>query len=180
MTVEYWDYHCGLIGYKVLKVPRPMTHQVTPSPDSDRGPGIYQPVVLTRDSLPSFHQNAEGGTLRRKRNEQVVEPGRVNRMGGTGVRPVDSALGGDVLQHAINPARAVPVADAAVKIIQDNQKLHAQFKIFEETDKELNLKITKLTEEIQKERHEYARLLLETKMLEKVKRERAIREMRHS
>ena len=54
------DYHCGLIGYKVMKAPRPMTHQVTPSPKSDRGPGIYQPVVLTRDSLPSFHQNTVG------------------------------------------------------------------------------------------------------------------------
>ncbi|XP_042039413.1 protein MICRORCHIDIA 6-like [Salvia splendens] len=169
MTLEYWDYHCGLIGYKVLKAPRPMTHQVTPGPKSDRGPGIYQPVVLTRDSLPSFHQNTGGGTLKRKRNEQVVEPGRVNRIGGTGLRPVDSALGRDVPQHAINPARAVQVADAAVKIIQDNQKLHAQFKEYEETDKELNLKITKLTDEIQKERREYARLLLETKMLEKVK-----------
>ncbi|KAL1568230.1 protein MICRORCHIDIA 6-like [Salvia divinorum] len=180
MTLEYWDYHCGLIGYKVLKVPRPMTHQVTPSPKSDRGPGIYQPVVLTRDSFPSFHQNTEGSTLKRKRNEQVVEPGMVNRMGGTGLRPVDSALGGNVLQHAINPARAVQVADAAVKIIQDNQKLHAQFKEYEETDNELNLKIAKLREEIQKERREYGRLLLETKMLEKVKRERAIRELRHA
>lgn len=34
----------------------------------------------------------------------------------------------------------------------------------------LSMQITKLTEEIQKERREYARLLLETKMLEKVKR----------
>lgn len=59
-----------------------MAHQVAPNPKSNCGPGIYQPVVLTRDSssafglrastadgvkkdasgnsMPSFHQSTEG------------------------------------------------------------------------------------------------------------------------
>ncbi|KAG6390892.1 hypothetical protein SASPL_148637 [Salvia splendens] len=201
MTQEYWDYHCGLIGYQAKKIPRTMAHQVVPNPKSNCGPGIYQPVVLTRDSssafgvrassaagvkkdasgisLPSFHKSTEEAALKRKRHEQVVETGRANRMGGTRVRSVDNAHSGDVQQRAIYPARAFQVDEEAAKIIQDNRNLCARFKEYEGIDKELNLKITKLKAEIEEARREYARMLLESKVLEKVKRGKGNREQGH-
>lgn len=201
MTQEYWDFHCGLIGYQVKKSPQPMAHQLAPNSKLDTGPRIYQPVVLESPgtigvkastaagvrrevgplsnsvptksgiSFPSFHQNAEGATFKRKRHEQVVEPERAKGMGS---RPVDGAHGRDVRQHAVDPARRLEDEEAAY-IIQENRKLRAQCQEYEEIDKEHNLKITNLRAEIREARREYARLLLESKMLEKVSENRVPR-----
>ncbi|XP_057804508.1 protein MICRORCHIDIA 6 [Salvia miltiorrhiza] len=181
MTQEYWDYHCGLLGYQVKKPPRPMAHQVAPNPVSGREAGIYQPVMLTKDSsgavgvrleasgisLPSYHHCTEGATLKRKRQGQVVDPKRPKMTGGA-----------DVLQHATNPDRQLQ-DEESVMIIQENQMLRSQCKEYEEIDKALNLKIAKLREEISDARREYARMQIESKVLEKVKRERENRELRH-
>ncbi|KAH6815751.1 hypothetical protein C2S51_020571 [Perilla frutescens var. frutescens] len=199
MIQEYWDCHCGLIGYHVKKAPRPMAHQLAPNSKLDTGPNIYQPVVLGKESsgtigtkassatevrqevsplsnhvptnsgisFPSFHQNAERTTLKRKRSEQVEELERGNRVRGMGPRPVDNANSRDVRQHAVDPARQLQ-DEEVTDIIQLNRRLRAQCRKYEETDIELNLKITNLRAEIHEARREYARLLLESKMLEKV------------
>lgn len=203
MTLEYWDYHCGLLGYQSHKKhPQPVAHQPAPNSKLDPVPGIYRPVMLAKNSsgsigvkassaagvrrevsavsnhlptksgitFPSMHQNTEGATFKRKRHEQLMEREKANR------RPVDIAQGRDVLQHAVDPARKLQDEEAA-NIIQENQKLRAQCQEYEETDRELNLKITNLRTEIGTARREYARLLLESKLLEKVKNEN--RQQRH-
>ncbi|KAK6148355.1 hypothetical protein DH2020_019267 [Rehmannia glutinosa] len=199
MTQEYWDYHCGLLGYQVKKTPRPnMISHV--APNSRLGHSIYQPVMLGKDSgaigakasfaagairhevstpsnhvaaksgrsVPSIHQKTPGAAFKRKGHDHVVELKRVKRMGVIGSGTVDSACG-DV-QHAVDPAKQLEDQEAA-NIIQENQKLHAQCQEYEKTDEELNLKISRLTAEVREAQRDYARLLLESKLLERVKRE---------
>ncbi|KAG8378827.1 hypothetical protein BUALT_Bualt07G0025300 [Buddleja alternifolia] len=188
MTQEYWDYHCGLLGYQVKKHPRPtMTSHA--SSDSRQGHGIYQPVLLGRDtsgaigakvsstpgasridiSSSSLHRNSQGAPLKRKKHDYVVEPERVKRTGAIGSKTIDSARGGDLLP-AINPANQME-NEETVNIIQENRKLRAQCQEFEKTDEELNLKVDRLRIEVREAQREYAQLLLEAKLLEKVKRE---------
>ncbi|KAI3454468.1 hypothetical protein Pfo_011131 [Paulownia fortunei] len=201
MTQEYWDYHCGLIGYQVKKKPRPnmIPHAAS---ESRLSHGIYQPVILGRDSSGaigakassasgasrhevsassnhvaaksgmsalSFHRNSQGATFKRKGLDHVVKPERVKRTGILGSRTIDSARGGDV-QDAVDPAKQLEEQEAA-NLIQENQKLRVQCQEYEKTDEELNLKITRLMAEVREAQREYARLLLESKLLEKVKKE---------
>ncbi|KAL8028946.1 hypothetical protein ABFX02_14G195700 [Erythranthe guttata] len=201
MTQEYWDYHCGLIGYQVKKKPRPNVMPQCGS-DSRLSNGIYQPVMLSRDSsktigakaspaagarrdevnaslnyapaksgmsVPSFHQNPQGVTSKRKGHDHFVEPERVKRIGAIASRSTGSAQGGAV-QIAVDPAELLEDQEASDVIIE-NEKLRAQCKEYETTDEELNLKITRLTTEVREARREYARLLIESNLLEKVKKE---------
>ncbi|KAK4479353.1 hypothetical protein RD792_014865 [Penstemon davidsonii] len=182
MTVEYWDYHCGLIGYQVTKKLRT---SITPpvSSVSKQGHCIYQPVLLGKDSSTtpatkvstaaetiqheinaspkqSFHRNSQGALLKRKGYDHVVEPERVKRMRVTGSQTSDTDHGGN---HAVVPANQLE-DQAAVHIIQENKMLHAQCQEYEKTWEELNLKVTHLKAEVQEAHREYARLLLESKM----------------
>ncbi|KAK6123520.1 hypothetical protein DH2020_042727 [Rehmannia glutinosa] len=211
MTQEYWDYHCGLLGYQVKKTPRPnMISHVAPN---SRLAGAIRHEVSTPSnhvaaksgrSVPSIHQNTPGAAFKRKGHDHV-ELKRVKRMGVIGSGTVDSACGGDVqvfnviyvnshsgvnsdagvkqrsgvisnlgvnsdAGHAVDPAKQLEDQEAA-NIIQENQKLHAQCQEYEKMDEELNLKISRLTAEVREAQRDYARLLLESKLLERVKRE---------
>ncbi|KAK4394726.1 protein MICRORCHIDIA 6, partial [Sesamum angolense] len=168
------DYHCGLIGYQVKKKPQPtmMPHLAK---DSRQVHGVYQPVLLGRDSsatpgipVTSSHRNSQGAPLKRKANDGVG-PERVKKMVATESRTVDGAHGGEV-QHAVDPAKQLECQEAA-HIIQENQKLRARCQEYEKMDEELNAKITRLMTEVREAHREHARLLLESKLLEKVKQE---------
>ncbi|KAK4437267.1 protein MICRORCHIDIA 6 [Sesamum alatum] len=200
MTQEYWDYHCGLIGYQVKKKPQPtmMPHSAK---DSRQVHGVYHPVLLGRDSsgvtaakassaapaswcevsvslnhvaatsgipVTSSHRNSQGAPLKRKANNGVG-PERVKKMVATESRTIDGAHGGDV-QHAVDPAKQLEGQEAA-NLIQENQKLRAQCQEYEKMDEELNAKITRLMAEVREAQREHARLLLESKLLDKVKQE---------
>ncbi|KAL3824856.1 hypothetical protein ACJIZ3_020885 [Penstemon smallii] len=223
MTLEYWDYHCGLIGYQVAKKLR--TSMTPPASSvSKQGHCIYQPVLLGRDSSAtpatkvstaaetiqheinaspkqSFHRNSQGALLKGKGYDHVVEPERVKRMRVTGSQTSNTDHGGNVHVsvfvklfftfnfqnfglvnsgflldpiHAVVPANQLE-DQAAVYIIQENKKLHAQCQEYEKTWEELNLKVTHLKAEVQEAQREYARLhtrlLLEPKVLDKAKPE---------
>ncbi|KAL6524494.1 hypothetical protein OROHE_016165 [Orobanche hederae] len=184
MTQEYWDYHCGLIGYQVKKAPRPTMTIPHAASNSRLGNSIYQPVMLGIDSrrkvsalsnhvaaksgrsVLSIYQNSPGNTSKRKGHDHVVEPGRVKRVGVVGSR-ISSNSCSDSPQHAVESAKQLEAAN----MIEDNRNLRAQCQEFEKTDEELGLKITRLTEEVREARRERVRVLLELKLLEKVKRE---------
>ncbi|XP_051139500.1 protein MICRORCHIDIA 6 [Andrographis paniculata] len=216
MTLEYWDYHCGLIGYQVTKNPRPNTTSYAQIPAPSRQPNaqipapsrqsnaqipapskqpnsIFKPVVLTKN--PSDHvvgakapsavsssrhqvrsnqatkeysnpmgalieQFLEGPPSKRKAHAQSAEPKKIRRTETTAT-PANNSDGGVVeVVGTVNQ-------DAAA-IIQENKRLKAQCEEYEKQDEELNQKVTRLTEEVKGAQREYARLLLESKILERV------------
>ncbi|XP_073048631.1 protein MICRORCHIDIA 6-like isoform X2 [Primulina eburnea] len=162
MTQEYWDYHCGLVGYQPKKQPRPAIAQF--SSDSAQVRGTYQPILLGKDSVVAAGEvNASslnrmapnrGVALKRKDNDHVVESAREKKMAVKGPRTA-SVVHGQGVQEAVS-------------IIQENQKRHAQCEEYKKTEEELNFTITRLREEIQEAKREYARLLLESKFLDRV------------
>ncbi|KAL3642336.1 hypothetical protein CASFOL_013151 [Castilleja foliolosa] len=192
MTLEYWfgrDYHCGLLGYnqKFPHKPNKSTYAVS---DSGKGHGIYQPVVLGKDSgaspykvnalsnhieaksrrsTPPIYQNSPGPGLKRRGNDRVVELERVKRTGVIGSRSSNALCSGNV-QHAVEPAKQL-VDQEAANIIQENRNLHAQCEDLQKTDEALDNKISRLREELRVARKERVRVLLELKILEKVKKE---------
>ncbi|KAL2492634.1 Histidine kinase [Abeliophyllum distichum] len=166
MTQEYWDYHCGLIGYHQVRKKPPATMTSHGSFYSRQDHGIFQPVLLSRDS-GAFHQNSQGAPLKRKERDHTVEPERVKRKGV--FRTTATAHRQDV-KHAVGPANQTGDQEAA-NIMQDNQTLRARCQEYGKREEELNLKVNRLRMEIKEAQLEYARLLLESKLLEKVKRE---------
>ncbi|XP_022845074.1 protein MICRORCHIDIA 6 isoform X2 [Olea europaea var. sylvestris] len=168
MTQEYWDYHCGLIGYHQVKKNPPATMTSNGSFNSRQDSGMFQPVVLSRDSPGSFHQNSLGEPLKRKELDHAVEPGRV-KWKGVESRTTATAHKQDA-QHATGPANQMVDQEAAI-IMEDNQTLRAKCQEYEKREEELNEKVNRLRKEIKDAQHEYARLLVESKLLEKVKRE---------
>ncbi|PIN20254.1 MORC family ATPase [Handroanthus impetiginosus] len=191
MTQEYWDYHCGLIGYQVKIKPRPnmLPHAAS---DSGQGHSLYQPVVLgrgsssaigTKESSASVDSRHEvSAALNQKKAKSAISapsfhrnaPGApFKRKGHDDVLEparvnktrTDSAHGG-YAQHAVDPEKQFEEQEAA-NLIEENQKLRAECQEYEKTDEELNFKITRLTAEIREARRQYTRLLLESKVLEK-------------
>lgn len=167
MTLEYWDYHCGLIGYHQIKKNPPATMTSNGSFNSRQDCGMFQPVLLSRDSSGSYHQNSPGEPLKRKERDNTVEPGRVKRKG---VESRTATAHKQDVQHAVGPANQMVDQEAAI-IMEDNQTLHAKCQEYEKREEELNEKVNRLRKEITDAQHEYARLLVESKLLEKVKRE---------
>ncbi|KAL6583783.1 Protein MICRORCHIDIA 6 [Orobanche minor] len=155
MALEYWygrDYHCGLIGYQCQQKPRARTicHDA-----SDSGPGHGCP-----------HEEA---TFKRKSkgHDDIAELESVKRRGVTVSRMFDSDLDRDV-QLAVDPEKQLEDQEAS-SLIQEIHKFHALCHEYEKTDEELNLKITRLTEEVLEAQREYDRLLLESRLLEKLR-----------
>ncbi|XP_075505007.1 protein MICRORCHIDIA 6-like isoform X2 [Primulina tabacum] len=147
MTQEYWDYHCGLVGYEPKKQPRPAIAQF--SSDSTQDRGTYQPILLGEDSVvaagakfsvaaghevnASLNRMApnRGVALKRKDNDHVVESAREKKMAVKGPRTA-SVVHGQRVQEAVS-------------IIQENQKRHAQCEEYKKTEGELNFTVSQTT-----------------------------------
>ncbi|GER43077.1 histidine kinase [Striga asiatica] len=166
MTLEYWDYHCGLLGYhQVIKAPRPGTIPNTAS-SSALSHGIYKPVVLGKDigAKSSFAAGAKMREIDVPSNHVGAKSGR------TLLSSHQNSLGKSNIEHAIDSAKQLNDQEAA-KIIEENRSLRAQCHEFEKAGEELDLKLSRLTEEVREAQREYGRLLLESKLLERVTRE---------
>ncbi|KAL3529472.1 hypothetical protein ACH5RR_008794 [Cinchona calisaya] len=194
MTCEYWDYHCGLIGYQPIKRARTMTSQT--ASDNGKCHWSYQPVLLSRGSCATLNaessaspgaiqqptavpsnfsarkpshgnfQRGAGVPLNGKENSDIVEPERLKRKIGTG----DGAM---LCNQAILPV-AVATNEfenqEAARLIQENKRLQAQCLEHEKREEELNLKVARLRMELGEAQSEYSRLLAELKLLEIMKK----------
>ncbi|KAF9625072.1 hypothetical protein IFM89_017875 [Coptis chinensis] len=182
MTLEYWDYHCGLIGYhqpkksptartppsKAVSGLQPVT--MTPSSpalDSSRlasGGRSFRdsPSVLSRSSggrpgealANNQTSSAPGVNMKRKRQGNVIENEGVKRQAGPGA------------DCPVNGTENQLLDEEAESLIQENRKLQAQCLEYEKREEELNLKVEQLKIELLEVQHEYARLLSESKALE--------------
>ncbi|KAE8124263.1 hypothetical protein FH972_019164 [Carpinus fangiana] len=187
MTWEYWDYHCGLIGYQPKKIPRA---PVTPQVSSRSMPQSGKQLVMSKKSSPAISGTkaalgraeqsiskspsiSELG-LRAKRKEhgdiievqkakwQAVELGNANNNGHyQDIQPLD-AIGNQ------------PKDQEAVNLLQENRKLRAKCLEHEKREEELDLQVTQLKIEIEEVQHEYDRMLGELDSLSAVKDERNV------
>ncbi|OMO67568.1 hypothetical protein COLO4_30094 [Corchorus olitorius] len=177
MTWEYWDYHCGLIGYQVKKKPRPLESHV--SSHSTAQGSLQQPVVhnqMAAKRAKSGHadvgaevshpnsngRNTQGLPMKRKEPGDSVKHEKVKRPLGTrdntDLQPVDNTA--NRLQDMEIP-----------NLMQENKKLSAKCLEYEKRGEELKMKAEKLRNEVEEAQREYERLLTEFKSLEVVKEE---------
>ncbi|KAL3835215.1 hypothetical protein ACJIZ3_009951 [Penstemon smallii] len=198
MTLEYWDYHCGLLGYQVKKKPQPaMSHHA--SSDSKQGHSIFQPVLLGRDSgafgakvsigAGAIHHGINGSSNHVATKSGISKPFfRRNAQGGPLTvkrKSRDHFVDPEKVKRMNTGSRTTDIArggniqhavkpghqlenQEAVNVIQENKRLHVQCQEYEKTQEELNLKITRLNIEVREARREYARLLVDLRTLEKV------------
>ncbi|KAA8540800.1 hypothetical protein F0562_024281 [Nyssa sinensis] len=202
MTFEYWDYHCGLLGYQVKKKPR------TPVPSKGSSDCIphncTQPVVLNKSfsaagststalaggalhhlaaasslvvrpgqAIPNFQKKTQqGAKLKRKEHDHLINPEKVKRKAGIGGDVIDTKL-----NQEIQPATTANLLDdqEALNLTQENKRLHAQCLEYEKKEEELIVKVTWLQRELVEVQREYARLLAESQLLDKVKEESNVR-----
>nr|XP_043637700.1 protein MICRORCHIDIA 6-like [Erigeron canadensis]XP_043637701.1 protein MICRORCHIDIA 6-like [Erigeron canadensis] len=185
MTYEYWDYHCGLIGYqppkKALSVsaspglasPTPPP-PLPPSRKTDVGGGskslptvtqtnktavtqtIYEPVELVSRSTKG---SSEGPSLKRKIPDQP-EDSPSNKQ-----KTARSAgnTGSSMHDNAHN--------QMWTNVMQENKKRKMQCLAFEKAEEELNIKVMQLKSELREAQREYADLLSKIGCLEQVKGE---------
>ncbi|XP_017216539.1 protein MICRORCHIDIA 6 [Daucus carota subsp. sativus] len=153
MTVEYWDHHCGFLGYTVTKKPRAlMTSQVTSEVSTQHG--AIQPVMLSKNFVSYGEALAEAGTcippmvassnyLARTPGQQICN--QIDSQEGTSLKRRDShgQESGKVKRRAvardnvINTSQCLqvePPTDTGelledqepINVMQENRNLHAQ------------------------------------------------------
>ncbi|XVF19180.1 hypothetical protein REPUB_Repub11eG0087800 [Reevesia pubescens] len=179
MTWEYWDYHCGLIGYQVKKKSRPPASHV--SSHFKGQSSVQQPVGLNQTSMvgdrakarrvdvgaeqliPISHgRSIQGLPMKRKEPGDLAKLEKVKCQAGT--------CGNTFLQPFNTNANHLKDQET-LNLIQENKKLRAKCLEYEKRGKELNLKVEELQNEVGVVQLEYERLLAELKSLDIVKDE---------
>ncbi|KAA8542281.1 hypothetical protein F0562_023583 [Nyssa sinensis] len=201
MTFEYWDTHSGLIGYHVTKKPRapvPSTGSSDCRPSNcTQQPvvlnknfsafgsarealacgALQHPSAASSDrlvgrlgqSIPNLQRNCQQGTqLKRKEHGYLVEPEKVKRKVGIGADVFDAGPN-QALQPAITANQLED--QEAINLMRQNKRLRAQCLEYEKREEELNIKVTRLRSELGDVQHEYAQLLAQSQLLDKVKGE---------
>ncbi|XP_021292253.1 protein MICRORCHIDIA 6 isoform X3 [Herrania umbratica] len=179
MTWEYWDYHCGLIGYQVKKKSQPPASHVSShftgqssaeqpvllnqtSLDADRAKTGSADVVVKQSITNSHGRSIQGLPTKRKEPGDLANLEKLKRQAGssanTVVQPVDTTANQSKDQETIY-------------LMQENKKLRAKCLEYEKRREELNIKVEKLRSEVGEVQCEYDRLLAELNSLDIVKDE---------
>ncbi|CAL1405245.1 unnamed protein product [Linum trigynum] len=160
------DYHCGLIGYHVER--KSGARRSAPDPpiipltcchaDSARSNQTFPSVGTTQTSSPVLG-------VKRKEHSNSAPPETVRKLPRHGEGVIDtsaSSSGGQISQQQQNTVAV---------LMQDNKKLRADLSDYEIRKEELNLKVIKLTKELEGENAKYERLMAELTLLDDVKLE---------
>ncbi|WCJ19490.1 Histidine kinase- DNA gyrase B- and HSP90-like ATPase family protein [Euphorbia peplus] len=162
MTWEYWDFHCGLIGYLVKKkhpTSEPKHKQSLSMPNVKT-----KPVKLNQNSpviLDLTGSHSEGLCTKRKAHNDLVEYESLKRQSCSGV---NSVVAGKSLD-------AEPANREAANLLEENKKLKEKCLIYEKSKEELDLKETKLKNELAESQREYERLMAELAAVDLIKEE---------
>ncbi|KNA15292.1 hypothetical protein SOVF_099590 [Spinacia oleracea] len=189
MTWEYWDHHCGLIGYQVKKAPAPVSLAKSPyvGPNNPR----LQPISVDRSSKMSQSPVSQAHPMFSSPAGDLLAARSSTQQCGTKRTHDDflSGLGKGRRQSRIEPnthaGRSIdfqPVSHAAVplnqqeaKVLrQENRKLREKCLEFEKSEEELNNKASRLRMELGDTQKEYLRMLTELRALEVVKAENKV------
>ncbi|KAK9995747.1 hypothetical protein SO802_020433 [Lithocarpus litseifolius] len=176
MTWEYWDYHCGLIGYQVKKKPRVSE---TPQILSHSTPhsGKQHPVTLNKSppaigsvkaaieraerSIPNSQRRSEQGLcVKRKGHDDLIEVEKAKRQA-VEVVPLD--ISGSQLKDP-----------EAVNLLLENKKLRLKCLEYVKREEQLNLKVTHLKTEVEEVQREHERMMAELELMNKVKDEKNV------
>nr|XP_011464834.1 PREDICTED: MORC family CW-type zinc finger protein 3 isoform X3 [Fragaria vesca subsp. vesca] len=169
MTWEYWDYHCGLIGYQVKKKLKPVTPQN----------GIHQSFTLGQ----AFPALGSKNTVLDKSGPSIPSGLRksvpVKRKEHDDVLPVEYVKGAKVINtgksqsvRQVNPT-GNPLKDQEAKnLMQENNKLRAKCMEYEKREEELSLKVAQLKRDMKEVDDEYNIMLAELEALRGVKKEK--------
>ncbi|KAJ8753618.1 hypothetical protein K2173_022859 [Erythroxylum novogranatense] len=159
MTWEYWDFHCGLIGYQVKKKP-------LASEPIDK----IKPVILNKSSaVGSRVTSATGIHMKRKAVPDVMELENVKRQAQVGTLAIVSGHSLGTKPASIDASQSE--CQEAASLMQENKKLQARCLEKEKTLEELGLKVTELRSELGGVQLEYERLTAELASLEAIKEE---------
>ncbi|XP_062116228.1 protein MICRORCHIDIA 6-like isoform X2 [Humulus lupulus] len=164
MTWEYWDHHCGYIGYQV-KINYPVKKTQPPSSCHNFSDvGIAQESLgRSGQSLPNFESQHEQ-SLQMKRKEQWSF-GEIHRL-------KKQAVGG--VNNLTTSRDQLKDQEAAATLMQENKKLLAKCLEFEKEEEELHFKVTQLKSQIKEVSNEYSRLLAELQEMETIKPEKGV------
>ncbi|XP_011040471.1 PREDICTED: MORC family CW-type zinc finger protein 3-like isoform X5 [Populus euphratica] len=180
MTWEYWDYHCGLIGYQVKKKLPP----IEPPQDSPLGMpnsgkmkhvtlnhgmpngGITKPVTLNQNhhSVSVEAASAAGLSSKRKEHGDLNKFERMKRQAGTRADAHNLEI------QSLSSANQL-MDKETMNLIQENKKLHAKCLEHEKRREDLDLKVRQLRRELGDVQQEYDRLMVELTSLDTVEEE---------
>ncbi|KAM3378132.1 protein MICRORCHIDIA 6 isoform X2 [Capsicum galapagoense] len=153
---------------------------VTPV-ESRQQHGTYKPVILGDNSssavgsniavrgtvTPVFQNNSKQGASKRKAVDPPIELENLKRTAGLAV---DLTVVGQSQEIMTLNSTGLQDEEAA-QFIQENEKLRAQCLECEKREEELHSKVNRLRKELKEAQRKYAHLLVESRLLDKVKPE---------
>ncbi|KAK0587848.1 hypothetical protein LWI29_029942 [Acer saccharum] len=185
MTWEYWDFHCGLIGYQVKKPRAP----VLPKGSSHSTPrsSAEQPVVLNQrptavdrakvsaigaaHTIPNSHGTTEQGSRKRKEHGNLSTSENFKRPAAKGANVIDLGQRQSLETRPIVTTENQLRDPEAINLMQENKKLRAKCLEYEKRREELIVKATKLKSELGEFKCEYDRMMAELQALDVIKKE---------
>ncbi|KAL9236476.1 hypothetical protein vseg_011142 [Gypsophila vaccaria] len=162
MTWEYWDYHCGLIGYQVKKkLPASL-----PSVDSSNSgskssnPAVSLPAErLVQNGRSSAYQQ---GT-KRIADDALAALGRVKRQMRVGSNTNNA--GNCLPPQPVTRTKVLNQQDA-LKLMQETEKLREKCLEYEKSEEQLEYKVERLRRELKEAREEYVKMFAELNALD--------------
>ncbi|XP_060670368.1 protein MICRORCHIDIA 6 isoform X6 [Ziziphus jujuba] len=202
MVGEYWDYHCGLVGYQQYKKPKaPTKAQVSSGeqPIIAQASSGEQPIIAQASSgeqlfpfndastavcaskvaLERPEQSNPNSQSRYGQGQQLKRKAHgdfveVEMVKRQGVKEVNVADPGQNQGIQLMNTSGQQLEDQeTMPLIQENKKLRAKCLEYEKEEEELLLKVSQLNSEIKEVENEYSRLLAEFQSLEPAKEEKA-------
>uniref|UniRef100_A0A1D1Z8J6 MORC family CW-type zinc finger protein 4 n=1 Tax=Anthurium amnicola TaxID=1678845 RepID=A0A1D1Z8J6_9ARAE len=191
MTLEYWKYHCHLVGYPIHKVSslKPV-QSIAPSPHSGLHSGVEQVLtnhgpmhlrqVVTASHAPTCAAGAEftngirtyvqTGFLEKRRHEGHVTATKSSKKqaldGETAVGP------GSNHRTQLGAGLGLQRKQEIMIMTEKNKNLHAECLEYEKLEKELLLKVQKLKSEIEEVHQLHDKLFTEYGSLGEIKLEK--------
>ncbi|TYG37018.1 hypothetical protein ES288_D13G108700v1 [Gossypium darwinii] len=181
MTWEYWDYHCGLIGYQIRKKSQPpashYSSHFTGQSSVQESVGLNKTYMVSdrvkgrldvaEQSIPisSHGRSMQGLPMKRKEHVDLVKIEKVKRQAGTSGKTSLQPLNG-IGNHLRD--------EETQNLLQENKKLRAKCLEYDKRGEELTIKVEELKNEMREVQREYGQLLAELKSLDAVKDEKDV------
>ncbi|MCD7460653.1 hypothetical protein HAX54_044066 [Datura stramonium] len=143
MTWEYWDHHCGLIGYHATR-------------------------QLRAPSQASSESRKKHATAKRKNSDHQIEPEILKQNAGLSVNLPDP---GSIQNPHATTITSHLEDQEMVLLLKENRRLHARCLEIEKKEEKFNGKVTFLRKELKEAQRTYARLLVQSALLENPNRE---------
>ncbi|GMN45915.1 hypothetical protein TIFTF001_015106 [Ficus carica] len=172
MTWEYWDLHCGLLGYQVKRKPKAQTAPLVSSGDVR--------VLLNHNSMPVGgtkvvlgRSDSQGIPMKRKDhgiNLDKIEKAKRKVVRGENVSDPGQLLASELVNTTGNQLED----QESTTLMQEHRKLRAKCLEYEKEEEELELKVKQLKTEIEEVGEAYSRLLAELEAMEMTKTEKNV------